>query len=73
MKADLQIMEMRMSIVQDERDAERRRIMAAHEQERERLRRERDECQKLIDKMSRELQGLSRANTGTPAIMSASS
>lgn len=73
MKADLQIMEMRMSIVQDERDAERRRIMAAHEQERERLRRERDECQKIIDKMSRELQGLSRANTGTPAIMSASS
>jgi hypothetical protein len=72
MKADLQIMEMRMSIIQDEREAERRRILAAHEQERARLRRERDECQKIIDKMSRELQGLSRSNVGVPAIASTS-
>lgn len=72
MKADLQIMEMRMSIVQDEREAERRRILAVHEQERERLRRERDECQKIIDKMSRELQGLARTTPDVPAIASTS-
>ncbi|KPA86565.1 hypothetical protein ABB37_00701 [Leptomonas pyrrhocoris] len=72
MKADLQIMEMRMSIVQDEREAERRRLLAAHEQERERLRRERNECQAIIDAMSHELQKLSRADAGVPAITSAS-
>lgn len=73
MKADLQIMEMRMAIVQDEREAERRRLLSAHAQERERLRRERDECQAIIDKMSRELQGLSRCVTAAPpAIASAS-
>ncbi|CAG9582818.1 conserved hypothetical protein [Leishmania major strain Friedlin] len=66
MKADLQIMEMRLAIVQDERDAEQRRILAAHERERQRLCDERDECQRIIDKMSRELQGLSRMSSSAP-------
>ncbi|CAJ1993278.1 hypothetical protein conserved [Leishmania donovani] len=66
MKADLQIMEMRLAIVQDERDAERRRILDAHERERQRLRDERDECQRIIDKMSRELQSLSRMSYSAP-------
>ncbi|KPI90746.1 hypothetical protein ABL78_0182 [Leptomonas seymouri] len=70
MKADLQIMETRMSIVQSEREAERQRILAAHEQERDRLRSERDQCQKIIDKMSRELKLLSRSNAQMPAITS---
>lgn len=66
MKADLQIMEMRLAIAQDERDAERRRILAAHERERQHLRDERDECQRIIDKMSRELQGFSQMSSSTP-------
>ncbi|KAG5492879.1 hypothetical protein JKF63_01459 [Porcisia hertigi] len=71
LKADLHIMEMRMSIMLDERDAERRRILAAHEQERQRLRDEKDKCQRIINSMSRELQGLSQISSGThPAITS---
>ncbi|CAJ1012386.1 hypothetical protein Q4I28_007699 [Leishmania naiffi] len=65
-KADLQIMEMRMAVMQSEWDSERRRILAAHEQERRRLCDERDECQRIIDKMSLELQALSQMSSRAP-------
>ncbi|GET92984.1 hypothetical protein, conserved [Leishmania tarentolae] len=71
MNADFHIMEMRLAIMQNERDAERHRILAAHERERQYLRHERDECQRTIDKMSRELQSLSRMSTSAlPVITS---
>ncbi|KAG5492346.1 hypothetical protein GH5_01264 [Leishmania sp. Ghana 2012 LV757] len=66
LKADLQIMETRMSIAQNEWCDERRRILTAHERERQRLLDEKSECQTLIDKMSRELQSLSRISASAP-------
>ncbi|KAG5467044.1 hypothetical protein LSCM1_01224 [Leishmania martiniquensis] len=71
LKADLQIMETRMAIAQDEWCAERRRILAAHERERQRLCEEKNECQSIIDNMSRELKNLSQMSpTAQPAITS---
>lgn len=60
LKTDLHIMENRLAVIQDQRGAERERIVAQFEAEKQRLRRERDECQSLIDQMADELNLLSR-------------
>lgn len=58
LEAELKIMEMRLSMLQSDRDGERDRILALHEQEKERLRRERNEFREIVSKMSKEVEGL---------------
>lgn len=60
LKTDLQIVESRLAVIQEQREAERQRILYQHDREKQRLRTERDECQQLIDKMAVELRLLSQ-------------